>query len=116
MSMIRLSVFVLLACSVAWPQSQGQLGSDRDRKRWADLPEQRNAIPLSNMPDPQELKRDADELAQLSRTIPAEMDEVSRGLISSSLTKRLKRIETLSKKLRGALERGEAVTPKKFAR
>lgn len=106
MNTIPLSILVLLACSIAWPQAPGQLGSDRERKRWPDPPEQRNAIQLSNVLDPRELRKDADELAQLSQAIPADMEEVSRGLVSRSLTKRLKRIETLSKKLRGAIERG----------
>jgi len=80
------------------------LGAATREKRWAELPEQRNAIHLSNMPDPGGLKRDADELAQLWQPIPAEIEEVNRGLVSSNLTKRLKRIERLSKKLRDAVE------------
>ena len=88
MSTIRASAFALLACSIAWPQYRGQVGSDHERKKWAKLPEQRNTIHLSNTPDLRELKRDADELAQLSQAIPTDMEEVSRGLVSSNLTKK----------------------------
>lgn len=51
------------------------------------------------------LKKDAEELAQLSQTIPAEVEGMSRGLVSNDLNDRLKRIEKLSKKLRDAVTR-----------
>ena len=108
MNTIRRSSFVLvlcLVCSVAWPQYHGPVGSGHERKGWSELPEQRNAIHLSNTPDPRELKRDAEELAHLSQTIPAEVEGMSHGLVSSNLNDRLKRIEKLSKKLRDAVAR-----------
>ncbi|PYT67911.1 MAG: hypothetical protein DMG42_25655 [Acidobacteria bacterium] len=43
MNTIRLSTFVLLVCSVAWPQYHGPVGNGHDRKRWAEPPEQHNA-------------------------------------------------------------------------
>lgn len=100
----RIAVVLCLFCSVAWPQYQGPVGSGHERKRWADPPEQRSVIYPSNMPDPRELKKDADELEQLSQAIPAEIEGVTHGLVSSDLNERLKRIEKLSKKLRNALE------------
>jgi len=108
MNTIRRSSFVLvlcLVCSVASPQYRGPVGNGHERKGWAELPEQRTAMHLTNAPDPRELKKDADELAQLSQTIPAEVEGISRGLVSSNLNERLKRIEKLSKKLRDAVER-----------
>jgi hypothetical protein len=107
MNTIRLSTFVLLACSVAWPQYHGPVGNGHDRKRWAEPPEQHNATRLSDRPDLRELKRDAEELANLSQTIPADVEAISRGLLSSNLNERLKRIEKLSKKLRDAVERSK---------
>jgi hypothetical protein len=83
------------------------VGNGHDRKRWADPPEQHNASHLSDRPDPRELKRDAEELANLSQTIPADVEAISRGLLSSNLNERLKRIEKLSKKLRDAVERSK---------
>jgi hypothetical protein len=108
MNTIQRSSFVLaicLVCSVAWPQYQGPVRSGQERKGWAEPPEQRTAIQLSNTPDPRELKRDAEQLAQLSQTIPAEVEAMRRGLVSSNLNDRLKRIEKLSKKLRDAVAR-----------
>ena len=107
-TLLRLSsVLVLcLVCSLCWPQYQGPVRRGRERKVWADLPEQRRKIHASSAPDLRELKRDADELAQLSQTIPADVEAISRGLVSSNLNERLKRIEKLSKKLRDAVERG----------
>lgn len=107
MNTFRLSSFLLLACSVAWPQYQGPVGNGHDRKRWPEPPEQHNPTHLSDRPDPRELKRDADELARLSQTIPADVEAISRGLVSSNLNERLKRIEKLSKKLRDAVERSK---------
>ncbi len=77
---------------------------DTERKAWADLPEQRSTTHPNNVPDPRELKRDADELAQLSQAISADFEAMSRGLVSSNLNERLKRIEKLSKRLRNAVE------------
>ncbi len=107
MNTIRLSSFVLLVCSLAWPHYQGPAGNGHDRKRWADPPEQHNSTHLSERADPRELKKDADELARLSQTIPSDVEAISRGLVSSSLNERLKRIEKLSKKLRDAVERSK---------
>jgi len=93
-----------LVCSVAWTQYQGPVRSSHERKAWADLPEQRSTTHPNNVPDPRELKRDADELAQLSQAISADFEAMSRGLVSSNLNERLKRIEKLSKRLRNAVE------------
>ena len=108
MNTIQRSSFVLvicLVCAAAGPSYQAPVRSGQERRRWADPPEQRTAVQPSTAPDPQELKRDAEELAQLSQTVPAEVEGMSRGLVSSRLNDRLKRIEKLSKKLRDALAR-----------
>ena len=47
-----------------------------------------------------ELQRDAQELAQLSASLPADMNAVSKGLLPADLKEKLKRIEKLSKKMR----------------
>ena len=100
MNTIRLSTFVLLVCSVAWPQYHGPVGNGHDRKRWAEPPEQHNATHLSDRPDLRELKRDAEELANLSQTIPADVEAISRGLLSSNLNERLKRIDAIEQRPR----------------
>jgi hypothetical protein len=107
MNIIRFSGGVLvvgLFCSLVWPQYQGPVGGGEGRKKWAEPPEQRNVIPLRRAPDPRELKRDADELAYLSQSVPAEIEAVNRGLVSSDLNEKLKRIEKLSRKLRDAVQ------------
>ena len=45
-------------------------------------------------------KREADELAKLAQSIPADVDKVSRGQVPHDLAARLKQIEKLSKQLR----------------
>ena len=99
MNTIRLSTFVLLVCSVAWPQYHGPVGNGHDRKRWAEPPEQHR--------EGGESGRRPEELANLSQTIPADVEAISRGLLSSNLNERLKRIEKLSKKLHDAVERSK---------
>jgi len=100
----RYVLVVCLFCSVAWPQYPGPAGGGQGRKKWAQPPEHRNIIQLRNVSDPQELKRDAEELAHLSQSVPAEIEAVGRGLVSSDLNQKLKRIEKLSKKLRDAVQ------------
>lgn len=51
------------------------------------------------------LQRDAQELADLSASIHAEVDRANRGLLSKDLVDKLKRVERLSKQLRGELTR-----------
>ena len=49
--------------------------------------------------------REAQELAYLSASIHADVDRVNRGLLSKDLVDKLKRVEKLSKQLRGELTR-----------
>ena len=42
----------------------------------------------------------ANELKQLSDTVPGDIQKLSQGIISAGLTERLKKIEKLAKKLR----------------
>jgi hypothetical protein len=96
------SLLVLLSSLAAISRSYR---SGQGKKRWAEPPEQRNVVQLRNTPDPRELQSDADELARLSQSVPAEIEDVSRGLVSKDLSEKLKRIEKLSKKLRDAVQR-----------
>ena len=50
-----------------------------------------------------QFQKDADELARLAQTVPPDIEKVKQGLISKDLNERLKKIEKLSKKLRGQL-------------
>jgi hypothetical protein len=51
------------------------------------------------------LQRDAQELADLSASIPADVNRANRGLLSKDVIDKLKRVEKLSKQLRGELTR-----------
>jgi hypothetical protein len=51
------------------------------------------------------LQRDAQELAELSASIPTDVKRVNRGLLPKDLVEKLKRVEKLSKHLRSELTR-----------
>lgn len=53
--------------------------------------------------DPVKLRAEADELAELARSVPASVDQVSQGKLPKDFSEKLKRIEKLSKHLRGEL-------------
>jgi hypothetical protein len=53
--------------------------------------------------NPQQLQRDAKELATLAESVPADIERVSRGVLPKDLNERLKKIEKLSKRLREEL-------------
>jgi len=54
--------------------------------------------------NPEQLQREADELAGLARSLPEDIRQLNRGVLSKDLTENLKRIEKLSKKLRTELK------------
>ena len=71
-------------------------------------PQDKNANPdrqLAPGPgvDPAELRKEADELAQLSSTVPADVAKAVSGILDKDLQERLKKIEKLSKRLRSEL-------------
>jgi hypothetical protein len=51
------------------------------------------------------LERDAKELADLSASLPADIDRVNHGLLPKDVNEKLRRIEKLSKRLRSELMR-----------
>jgi|SRR5215469_3772767 len=78
---------------LAWPQNQlpAEQGSAQGEKKLAM--------------DAVRLQREAQELADLSASIHADIDRANRGLLSKDLVDKLKRVEKLSKQLRGELTR-----------
>jgi hypothetical protein len=76
-----------------WPQNQ--------------LPGERVSVEAQKRPsvDMVKLERDARELAELSATIPADINRANSGLLSKDVIDKLKRVERLSKQLRGELTR-----------
>jgi hypothetical protein len=51
-------------------------------------------------PNPAKIKQEADQLSKLARTIPSDVDKVTKGQLAQDLAARLKQIEKLSKDLR----------------
>ena len=72
----------------------------------ASAPSDRPQPPAAKAPpvDMVQFQKDADELAQLAQTIPPDIHNVQKGLLPKDLNERLKKIEKLSKKLRGQLQ------------
>lgn len=93
-----------------------QLGAPLGRcgPRPADPNWPQNQLPGSTSPAPQQrktpadtvrLQREADELAELSASIPAAVGRANHGVLSKELLDKLKRVEKLSKALRNDLTR-----------
>jgi HAMP domain-containing protein len=66
----------------------------------------------ASIPPPQEsrtsidfakIRHDADELSALAQSIPTDIDRVSKGMLPKDMVEKLKRIEKISKHLRGEL-------------
>ena len=53
--------------------------------------------------DSVKLRAEANELADLARSVPSDVDQVSQGKLPRDIAEKLKRIEKLSKQLRGEL-------------
>jgi hypothetical protein len=49
------------------------------------------------------LRQDADELANLARSVPPDVDQTTRGILPKDLDQKLKRIEKLAKQLRSKI-------------
>ena len=71
------------------------------------LPADRATLEPQKKPpvDTVKLRRDAQELAELSASIPADINRANRGLLSKDVIEKLKRVEKLSKELRTELTR-----------
>jgi hypothetical protein len=67
------------------------------------LPTEPPLLPPPRPIDPVKIKNDAEELAKLAASIPADVDRVALGLLPKDLREKLKRIEKLSKRLRSEL-------------
>ncbi len=63
-------------------------------------PQEREPVRRVNLA---QVRRDAEELAQLERTIQIEIREAERGAMPKDLSDNLKKIQKLSKRLRGEL-------------
>ena len=70
-----------------------------------NAPIQGSQRPRTANVDPQELRREANQVLELSKSIQSDFESVSRGLLPKNTIDKLKKIEKLSKHLRNQIER-----------
>ena len=103
MSSLRTSLrlfFFLVACSVVCV-AQGRKFPSPPQPAERTIGTQKPAeTPVRQQINFLELQREARELSDLAHTVPADIDNVGRGLLPKDLVEKLKRIEKLSKRLR----------------
>ena len=108
---LRFSLALLLLALPAHPQlgsPLGRCGPHPPDPYWPQnqIPEERASLEArKGHPDMVKLQHDAQELAELSASIPADVNRANHGLLSKDLVDKLKRVEKLSKQLRGDLTR-----------
>ncbi len=61
--------------------------------------------PKHSRPSPEVMRDQARELVALAQTIPEDVSQVTKGALPKDMSEKLKRIEKLSKTLRGELNR-----------
>lgn len=97
-------ILILVVCS---PPLSSQRGLDEPpgKLEIAKHPlvlEPPTARPATRL-DLAKLRQDALDLAQLAQTVPKDVDQTAQGKLPKDLAEKLKRIEKLSKHLRGEL-------------
>jgi hypothetical protein len=99
------SCLIVLLCVPVNPQA---------RNNWPHPPQSASQFPPVAKPkvsplhvgtDPLELQREAKELLELSQSLQPDMDSVNHGILPKETIEKLKRIERLSKRMRGELGR-----------
>jgi hypothetical protein len=92
----------LLMAQTGTPRSPGLRQAEK-----AEQQSERNVPPplyAAAPVDMTKLKHDADQLASLAQSIPADIEGVQKGTLPKDLVEKLTRIEKLSKHLRSALD------------
>jgi hypothetical protein len=59
--------------------------------------------PQAQKLDPMRLRQEADELSNLAQSVPSDITQITQGKLPKDMADKLKRIEKLSKHLRGEL-------------
>ena len=110
--LLCLGLCFLVFAAPARPQIPAPLGrcgprttDPADWPRNLSLERPADAVNPSKIPaqNKTQLQHDAKELAALSASLPADIDQVNRGVLPKDVVEKLKRIEKLSKRLRGEL-------------
>jgi hypothetical protein len=113
-SIASLCIWVMLVISAVpvHPQLGAPLGRCGPHPPDPDWPQNKLPPPQASAQaqkkfavDKDKVRHDAQELAELSASIPADVDRVNRGLLPKDVLEKLKRVEKLSKQLRNDLTR-----------
>ena len=111
---LSLALCLLLLAPPACPQIPVPLGrcgpratdpADWPRNPSLDQPPPQNPAQPPAPQNTTQLRRDAKELADLSASVTADIDQVNHGVLPKDVIEKLKRIEKLSKRLRNQLVR-----------
>jgi hypothetical protein len=106
---VKLIISSLLFATLFYTASPAQRSSN-----WPTPPEAADKSPTPPAPTPTlptphldtlQLQRDAKELLELSQSLQPDIDHVAHGILPKDTIEKLKRIEKLSKHLRGELTR-----------
>ncbi len=95
---VKLLPVLLLSCCLTSAQMGHHDPTPQDRSANPD----RQLAPRPAV-DPAQLRKEADELAQLASTVPTEVSKAANGILDKDLQDRLRKIEKLSKRLRNEL-------------
>ena len=98
--LLETAVLLMVVLLLPAQTSHRRMPTPADASSDAPIPPAAKRPPV----DMVQFQKDADELAQLAQSIPTDIHNVEKGLVSKDLNERLKRIEKLSKKLRGQLQ------------
>jgi hypothetical protein len=94
-------IALVLCCISALAQSRGNFPNPPPPL--APIPAPNRTTTKVKHLDAVQLQREARELSDLAQSVPADVDSVNRGLLPKDLAEKLKRIEKLSKHLRGEI-------------
>jgi hypothetical protein len=105
---VRYHLLVLCLLSIFAGTAQSQLPGQREPAgkleiRKYPLQLEKPLPPAQVTIDPAKLRAEANELAELAQSVPAYVEQVTQGRLPKDFSDKLKRIEKLSKHLRGEL-------------
>ncbi len=105
---VAVSILTILVVSVSRGQAPRPIPPGLRQGEKAEQEAERSIpgpIQPSRAVDPARLRREANELAGLSQSIPLAVDQVGKGLLPKDLDQKLKKIEKLAKHLRSEVSR-----------
>ena len=103
MKLLLPSCLIVLLCLPVNPQARNNWPHPPQAADESSMATKPTAPHLKTRTDPLELQREAKELLELSQSLQPDMESVNRGILPKDTIEKLKRIEKLSKRLRGEL-------------